>query len=299
MSNFLIDLYDTLTEASIMAKKGKDVIAMSDEDLKGGKTFKVAKPGKKQVKFDAKKSKIKPGNGGNILNLVTTVTKSPIGKEEKGINFFDNIAPHVGWKIAQVLKAMGYKPEQIKKLIKKGLTLKDVLALIKKYGKDIRVIVKLGRWQGKKKNEIVQYLPLEASKDEEDDDLEDEDEDDNEEDNDDNDEGDDDDSDDDDDDDSDDDEDDDDSDDDSDDDEDDDDDSDDDDDDDDDDEDEDDDEDGDDDDDDSDDDDDDSDDDEDEDDEKPKRGRKRAAKKTPKKRAAKKTTKKGGRGRKK
>jgi hypothetical protein len=167
-------------------KKGRgsndDVIVISKDDWKGKGDFPVAPGGKYRAKFNGKKSTIKPnaaGNG-NVLNLMTTLTALHNGKKiklKKGkgkgpINVFDNIAPHVGWKIAQVLRAMG-----VKKAPKK-MTLKELLDLIKKYDKEIRVVVGIDRYKGKDKNNITMYLPLSASKDEDDDDTEDDDDDD-------------------------------------------------------------------------------------------------------------------------
>lgn len=140
-----------------MAKK-TDVIKLTDDDFKG-KSFKVAPAGKYQAKFNSK-SKIKPGKNGNILNTIITITKG----EHKGVNIFDNIAPHVGWKIAQLLKSLG-----IKKMPKK-LTLQQLLDMLKKHGKDIRAIIKVEMYQGKKQNKVVQYLPLTSGDDEDEDD---------------------------------------------------------------------------------------------------------------------------------
>lgn len=149
--------------------KGKaDVIKLSDDDLKG-QSFKTAPAGKYTVKF-SKKSKIKAGSNGNILNVMATISKG----EHKGVNFFDNIAAHVGWKIAQILRALGLSDKQIKKL--KKLTLQDVLKMITAHGKDVRAVLKTEIYQGRKQNKVVQWLPLAASEDEEDDDLEDDDE---------------------------------------------------------------------------------------------------------------------------
>lgn len=141
-----------------MATKKTDVIKLTEKDFKG-KSFKVAPSGKYIVKFNAKTA-IKAGRNGNLLNVMITITKG----EHKGVNIFDNIAPHVGWKIAQLLKAMG-----IKKVPKK-LTLQELLKMVKKYAKDLRAIVKVEMYQGKKQNKVVQYLPLASDDDEGDDD---------------------------------------------------------------------------------------------------------------------------------
>ncbi len=160
-------------------RKGKrgsddDVIIISKDDWKGKKDFPTAPGGKYRFKFN-KKSKIVPNAAGtgNNLWLLSTITAMHNGKKtkHKGVNVTDNIAPHVGWKIAQVLRSMG-----IKKAPKK-MTLKELLDLIKKYNKEIRAVIGTDRYRGKKKNNVLQYLPLKSSKDEDDDDIEDDDED--------------------------------------------------------------------------------------------------------------------------
>jgi hypothetical protein len=150
------------------SKSSDDVIIISKEDWKGGKKFKAAPGGKYRFKFN-KKSSIKPGQNGNVLNLILTITAMHNGKktEHKGVNVFDNIAPHVGWKIAQVLRSIGVKRAP------KRMTLKELLALIMKYNKEIRAVIGTRMYNGKKQNNVLQYLPLEAEKDEEDDDIED------------------------------------------------------------------------------------------------------------------------------
>jgi hypothetical protein len=151
-----------------MAKKsGGDVIVLTKDDFKGRK-FKTAPGGKYRARFD-KKSKIKPGKSGNIMNLMNTITATDKGKksDSKGVNVFDNIAPHVGWKIAQILRAIGMKKPP------KKMTLKELLALLMKHGKEIRIVVGKKMYNGQPQNYVIQYLPLEAGKDEEDDDIED------------------------------------------------------------------------------------------------------------------------------
>jgi hypothetical protein len=151
-------------------KRGDDVITIGKEDWKGSGGYKAAPGGKYRFRFN-KKSSIKPGQSGNILNLMITITAMHNGKktEHKGVNVFDNIAPHVGWKIAQLLKALGYKKAP------KKMTLKELLAIIKKYDKEFRAIIGTRMYNGKKQNHVIQYLPLEATKDEDDDDIEDDD----------------------------------------------------------------------------------------------------------------------------
>jgi hypothetical protein len=152
---------------------GDDVILINKEDWKGRGAFPTAPGGKYRFKFD-KSSSIKPGAKGNLLHLVMVITSTHNGKktEHKGIKVFDNIAAHVGWKIAQVLRAMG-----VKKAPKK-MTLKELLKMILAYGKEIRAVIGKKKYMGKDQNPVLQFLPLEASKDEDDDDIEDEDDDD-------------------------------------------------------------------------------------------------------------------------
>jgi hypothetical protein len=154
-------------------KRGDDVIVISGEDWKGKGAFKTAPGGKYRFRFN-KKSSIKPGQNGNLLNVIATLTAMHNGKktEHKGINVFDNIAPHVGWKIAQVLRAMGVKKPP------KKMTLKELLKMIQAYDKEIRIVIGKKMYNGKPQNPVLQYLPLDAGKDEEDDDVEDDDDDD-------------------------------------------------------------------------------------------------------------------------
>jgi len=143
-----------------MATKSKDVIKLTKDDFEG---FKAA-PSGKYTFLITKKSSIKKGASGNVLNVAATISSGP----HKGTTVFDNIAPHVGWKIAQLLSALGIKKMQ--------LTLQELLKLIT--GKSLRAVVRTKTFEGKKRNEIVQWLPLAAAEGEEDiaddDELEDE-----------------------------------------------------------------------------------------------------------------------------
>lgn len=149
-----------------MAKgKGNTVINLTKDDFKK-KSFKTAPGGTYFIKISAK-SELKEMNGGTGINLAGTITKGP----HKGVNFFDNIGPNVKWKFAQLFVALGIK--------KTKLTIAEILKLIK--GGELRAILRERTWEGKKRNEVVQYLPLTVSKDEEgpaSDDDEDEEEDD-------------------------------------------------------------------------------------------------------------------------
>ena len=139
--------------------KGRDVIRLTDDDYKTRK-FKTAPGGTYNAKISSK-SCIKSGQNGNLLNVMVTITKGP----HKGVNIFDNIAPHVGWKIAQLLRALGIK--------KTGdLTLQALLKLI--VGKELRVVISEGKYNDKPQNKVTQYLPFgkETAAEEDDDDEE-------------------------------------------------------------------------------------------------------------------------------
>lgn len=127
---------------------GSDVIRLSKADYET-KSFKTAPSGTYHVQVSAK-SCIKQGSNGNLLNVQVTIAKGP----HKGVNIFDNIAPHVIWKIAQLLTAVGVP--------KVGeLTLQRVLRMVS--GKDLRAVVSEGSYNDKPQNKITQYLPLEQS----------------------------------------------------------------------------------------------------------------------------------------
>lgn len=121
------------------------------------KSFKPAPAGKYFVKFNAKETKM----DGDNARIVADVSRG----EYKGKRFFDHIAAHVGWKIAQLLSALG------KTKMLKG-SLEDIVKLVKAHKGEVRCVVKIDMWKGTKRNKIVMWLPLEAGTDE-DDDLED------------------------------------------------------------------------------------------------------------------------------
>lgn len=148
-----------------MSKNKKDVITLTDDDF-ANKKFKTAPGGKYTAKLNLKQTKIKPGKDGNVLQLVWTLQ----GKKVKGVNVFDNIAAHVGWKIAQILKAYGLNKAKAKKI--KSLT--DLLKFLKTKG-EVDVLITEKKWQGKPQNKVTQYLP--AGSETDDDDLEEDDDD--------------------------------------------------------------------------------------------------------------------------
>lgn len=143
--------------------KGNDSFSLTKDDLEGGNR-KVAPGGTYVVALDKKNTEIKKGQNGNLLNICVKISQG----KHKNVRIFDNIAAHVGWKIAQVIAAFGLT-------LKKG-TLQDLLKKILDSDGEIRVVVREDKYQGRPKNEIVQYLP--AGDDEDADDDEDEDEDD-------------------------------------------------------------------------------------------------------------------------
>jgi hypothetical protein len=152
-----------------MAASKKDVIRLTDDDFKA-KSFKVAPGGRYQFKPKKADTKIKPGTESNIFQAAMTISSGP----HKGIEVFDNIAAHVGWKIAQLLLALGIP----KKKVKKGLTLQDVMKLFlasKGFG---AVIKKQVTEEFGKQNKVIQYLPPGASaSDDEDEDIDESDDD--------------------------------------------------------------------------------------------------------------------------
>jgi hypothetical protein len=153
------------------AGKGSDVIKLTKDDFKR-KTFKTAPGGTYTVRL-TKKTVIAPGTDGNVLKVHGQVSRG----NHKGVTFFDNIAPHVGWKIAQLLTALGVKKMQ--------LTLQALLKLVKEHGEEIRVQLREKKFEGKRRNEVVMYLPPgkgstddeDEDQDEDADDVSDEDED--------------------------------------------------------------------------------------------------------------------------
>lgn len=136
-----------------MAKGGNQVISITPKDRER-KSFKTAPSGTYFIRI-SKKSALKEMSGGTGANLQLTITKGP----HKGINIFDNIAAHVTWKIGQLLAALGIK--------KNKFTMAELLKMVK--DKELRAVVRVGRFEGKKRNEISQYLPLAAQPDEDDD----------------------------------------------------------------------------------------------------------------------------------
>lgn len=144
-----------------------DTFNLTKADFEGN--FKTAPGGTYHVRI-LPESKIKPSKSGsgNNLEIRAMITRGP----HKGIKFFDTIAPHVGWKIAQLVTALdlGMKKGTLQKLRKKII------------GEELRAILREKEFQGKTRNEVVQWLPLKGavSADDEDDfenddDLEDDD----------------------------------------------------------------------------------------------------------------------------
>lgn len=146
-------------------RSGGDVITLTGEDFKS-KSFKTAPGGTYVAKVvKGKDTKITPGkNGKNMAKVKMIITKG----EHKGVTFFENFFTHVAWKIGQALAAVG----QTKKL---KLTLKELIDILIAAG-EFRVILREKKFEGKKRNEVVQFLPLKKTV-EEDDDEDDEDED--------------------------------------------------------------------------------------------------------------------------
>lgn len=142
------------------------VVNLTDDDYKGA-TFKVAPAGKYTVSITNKSKVGKAGSGGAKIVVHGKISKG----EHKGVTFFDHIAASVTWKVAQLLMALGIK--------KKKITLEEILKLA--VGKELRAVLKVEKYEGKKNNKVVQWLPLVAAEgeddDDEDDDLDDEDDD--------------------------------------------------------------------------------------------------------------------------
>lgn len=127
----------------------KDSFSITKEDMEGG--FKHAPGGTYFIRFtkDSKVTKNRKGDG-NIAKLKVVITKG----EHKGVSTFDNIAAHVGWKIGQILAALGIKSKM------KG-TLQELVKLVT--NQECRATLKVTKYEGKKRNEVVQYLPLKAT----------------------------------------------------------------------------------------------------------------------------------------
>jgi hypothetical protein len=142
-------------------------LKLTDEDFKR-KSFKTAPAGTYDLRGSKKETKIKPGNKGHdIAQLCWTITKGP----HKGVNIFDNVDPEVGWKVGQTLAALGYTPKTAK-----GKTLEDIVDEVSA-GAEAKGIVRVRRFEGKKRNEIAQLLPKGAKIEEDDvEDIDDEEE---------------------------------------------------------------------------------------------------------------------------
>lgn len=149
-------------------KKGRSFFKVTDEDLKG-KTFKTAPGGVYTIKGQKNDTKIKPGSSGDVMQLKWMISKGPHAK----ITLFDNVGVNVGWKIGQLLGALGYTVKQINKM-----TPEDVIKIVQG-GVELRASIRKKMWDGSPQNKIAQYLPLlgEDAGDDDDDEDEDEDED--------------------------------------------------------------------------------------------------------------------------
>jgi hypothetical protein len=143
--------------------KGRNVVNLSDDDYKGA-TFKVAPAGKYEVTVTPKTKVGKSKSGGAKIEIHAKIAKG----EHKGISFFDHVAASVTWKVAQVLLALGVK--------KKSITLEEIVKLL--IGTNLRAVLMVDKYEGKKNNKVVQWLPLKAADDDDDDDEEDDDTDD-------------------------------------------------------------------------------------------------------------------------
>src|SRR5688500_2881164 len=139
-------------------KAGKskgDSLKLTRED-KEQKSFPTAPGGTYYLKFVKQHTKVAPGKkegAGNNLNVCVQISRG----EHKGINIFDHIAPHVGWKIAQLLAA-------IKKTKMNEGTLQEIEKILHAYKDEIRAVIKKTTYDGRPKNEVVQYLPLAGGK---------------------------------------------------------------------------------------------------------------------------------------
>jgi cobalamin biosynthesis protein CobT len=142
--------------------KGRNVVNLSDDDYKGA-TFKVAPAGKYEVTVTPKTKVGKSKSGGAKIEIHAKIAKG----EHKGISFFDHVAASVTWKVAQVLLALGVK--------KKSITLEEIVKLL--IGTNLRAVLMVDKYEGKKNNKVVQWLPLKAADDDDGDDEEDDDDD--------------------------------------------------------------------------------------------------------------------------
>lgn len=136
-----------------MAGKKNQVINLTKDDFKR-KSFKTVPGGTYFIKITPKTA-LKAMKGGEGINVAGIVTKGK-EKKHKGVTFFDNIGPDVKWKIAQLVGGL--------KIKKTKFTMAELLKLIK--GGELRAILREKTFEGKKRNEVVQYLPLTVSKDE-------------------------------------------------------------------------------------------------------------------------------------
>jgi|SRR6185312_6661604 len=151
--------------------KSSKIAGLTKEDFED-KKFKVAPSGRYTAKISkgsAKGTSIKAGSNGDYLNVHATITNG----KSKGVTFFDAVGASVGWKIAQLLKACGLDFAKASKKIK---TLQDLLTLIA--GTELDVVLRKTKYNGNDKNEVVQWLPLGAAADEDEESEEDEDADD-------------------------------------------------------------------------------------------------------------------------
>jgi hypothetical protein len=133
-----------------MAKAlGNEKITLGKEDFEV-KKFKAAPGGTYRVAIDAKKSKLKPGktSGTTTLELHASISKG----EHKKISFIDNIGSSVTWKIGQLLSALGKKKTT-------EITLAKLLKMLIDAG-ELRALLRAVKFEGKDRNEVVQWLPL-------------------------------------------------------------------------------------------------------------------------------------------
>lgn len=136
-------------------------VDLSKDDFEQ-KSFKTAPGGRYKVKI-SKESTIVGMTSGDGIKVKATIVEG----KHKGVTFFDNIAITVKWKIAQILRALGYTHVTAKKL----KTLQDILAALK--GKELQAILREKTFEGKKQNSVTQWLPLGATDEAEDEDEED------------------------------------------------------------------------------------------------------------------------------
>lgn len=147
-----------------MAKKNT-VVKLTDDDYKstGGRRLAPGGTYTFRIRKESKAKQMSSGNGAEVrLTLIGPKSK----KKHFGVNVFDNIAPSVTWKIAQILQALGIKKKEV--AFPEGF-----LKLVK--GKVVRVSIRVKNdeeWG--KQNKINQYLPPEGEGDEDEADEDDE-----------------------------------------------------------------------------------------------------------------------------